>query len=249
MVIAAASNTDMVAEVWIPLLRGALWTVILTVVGGLLGTIVGVIVGLIRTSGSQVANFAGAVYTNFIRGVPLLIILFFVYFALPLLIPGALVPAFATALIALTIYVGAYMAEVVRGSILAVPRGQTEAAQALGMGYWVTLRNIILPQALKTMIPPGIGVLLSLVKDTSLVSVIGFVELTKAGRIVSIATSDPILIFVIVGGIYFAICYPISVAGSRLERRLDPRTRRILEAVVAVEPRPIDNASAISQSK
>jgi polar amino acid transport system permease protein len=202
------------------LLQGAMWTVVLTLISGTVGTLIGLVAGLARTSGNVVGKYVGAVYTNLIRGVPVLIILLFVYFALPLIIPGALVSAFMTAIIALSIYVGAYMGEVVRGSIQAIPKGQSEAAEALGMNYWVKSRYVILPQAMKIMVPSALGILLSLVKDTSLVSVIGYVELTKAGRITSILTSEPVLVTIVVGGLYFIICYPMSVLGRRYEAKL-----------------------------
>jgi polar amino acid transport system permease protein len=108
-----------------PLLKGALWTVILCASAGVLGSLIGLVVGLARTSGSRIANYAGAVYTNFIRGVPILVILLFVYFALPLLVPGAVIDKLYMAIIALSIYVGAYMAEIVRGGIRSVPRGRS----------------------------------------------------------------------------------------------------------------------------
>lgn len=227
-------------ELLLPLLRGAFWTVVLCAVSGVLGSLIGLIVGLARTSGVRVLNLIGAVYTNFVRGVPILIILLFVYFALPLLIPGAILPMFATAIIALTVYVGAYMAEIVRGSILSVPKGQSEAAEALGMGYWAKLRFVIVPQAMKTIVPPAVGVLLSLVKDTSLVSVIGYVELTKSGRIVSILSSDPILVFTIVGALYFIICYPISLFGRRYEERLENGKHHKSTPPVLLEPAVTD---------
>jgi polar amino acid transport system permease protein len=229
-----------------PLLKGALWTVILCASAGVLGSLIGLVVGLARTSGSRIANYAGAVYTNFIRGVPILVILLFVYFALPLLIPGAVIDKLYTAIIALSIYVGAYMAEIVRGGIRSVPKGQIEAAEALGMGYWTKFRYVIVPQAMKTIVPPAIGVLLSLVKDTSLVSVIGYVELTKAGRIVSILTMEPVLVFAIVGALYFVICYPISLLGRRAELRLSRETRDGTGAMTRTEPATSDLPPATS---
>ncbi|MGZ5384188.1 MAG: amino acid ABC transporter permease [Acidimicrobiia bacterium] len=203
-----------------PLLKGAVWTIVLCVISGAAGTLIGSILGLARTSGSRTARRVSAAYINFIRGIPLLIILFFVYFALPLLIPGAVFDQLTTAFIAMSIYVGAYIGEVVRGSIESVPKGQLEAAEALGMSYFQKFRYVIVPQAMKVIVPPYVGVLISLTKDSSLVSIIGFVELTKAGRIVSILTMDPIPVFIGVGALYFLICYPISLFGRHYERRL-----------------------------
>jgi polar amino acid transport system permease protein len=114
------------------------------------------------------------------------------------------------------------------------------------MGYWTKFRYVIVPQAMKTIVPPAIGVLLSLVKDTSLVSVIGYVELTKAGRIVSILTMEPVLVFAIVGALYFLICYPISLLGRRAELRLSRETRDVTGAMTRTEPATSDQPPATS---
>ena len=159
-------------------------------------------------------------YISFIRGQPTLIILFFAYFVIPLMVPAASFSRGVTAIAGLSIYAGAYIAEIVRGSLLAVPTGQSEAAEALGMNYGLKLRYVVLPQAMKIAIPPGIGFLVSLVKATSLTSVIGYVELTRAGRITSTINQEPILTFLIVALLYFVVCYPISLVGRWYERRL-----------------------------
>jgi polar amino acid transport system permease protein len=142
------------------------------------------------------------------------------YFAIPLLMPAATFSRGFTAIVGLSVYAGAYMAEIVRGSIEAIPKGQTEAAQALGMKYVLRLRYIILPQAMKIAVPPGIGFLISLVKASSLVSVIGYIELTKAGRIVSTLNQEPLLTFLVVAALYFLLSYPIALFGRWYERRL-----------------------------
>ncbi|MGJ9411164.1 amino acid ABC transporter permease [Aeromicrobium sp. CF4.19] len=203
-----------------PLLEGAVLTVFLVTTSGFLGTVIGLVLGLARTAPSRVARILSGAYISLIRGQPVLIILFFAYFVVPLMFPAISLPRGVTAIAGLSIYAGAYIAEIVRGSLLAVPSGQSEAAEALGMGYALTLRHVVLPQALRIAVPPGIGFLVALVKATSLTSVIGYVELTRAGRITSTINQEPILTFLIVAALYFAICYPISLVGRWYERRL-----------------------------
>lgn len=202
------------------LLRGAAWTVALCLTSGLLGTIVGLGLGLAATSPSRLARAVAAGYVNFVRGIPLLIIVFFAYFGIPLMFPGVELSAFVTAVIALTAFSAAYMAEIFRGSINAVPRGQLEAASALGLGYVKKFRFVVLPQAMRIAVPPGIGFLIALVKDSSLVTVIGFVELTHAGTIVSNLTADPITTYSVVAAFYFAVCFGISRLGRWYEKRM-----------------------------
>lgn len=209
------------------LLRGALWTLALCVTSGVIGTLVGLVLGLAATSPSRIARGIATAYVYFIRGIPLLIIVFFAYFGVPLLFPSLSLSAFATAVIALSVFTAAYMAEIFRGSINAVPKGQWEAADALGLGYVRKLRHVVLPQAMRIVVPPAIGFLIALVKDSSLVTVIGFVELTHAGTIVSNLTADPILTYSVVAVIYFVICYGISRLGRFYEKRTSIDHRKL----------------------
>jgi amine acid ABC transporter, permease protein, 3-TM region, His/Glu/Gln/Arg/opine family len=203
----------------IPLLKGAVWTIVLCVTSGIIGSIAGMILGLARTSPSRIARWISAIYINLIRGIPILVIIFFMFFGLPLLFPDLDLSKFASAVIALSVFAAAYVAEIVRGSIEAIPKGQSEAAEALGLGYYAKFRYVIIPQAMKIVVPPGIGFLIGLVKDSSLVTVIGFIELTRAGNIVSNLTGDPITTFLVVGAMYFVICYGISLLGRWYENR------------------------------
>jgi polar amino acid transport system permease protein len=203
-----------------PLLQGAKLTLYLVAMSGLLGSVVGLVFGLARVAPFAPARWLAAVYVNFIRGQPVLIILLFLYFAIPLVIPSATFARGPTAILGLTVYAGAYVAEIVRGAIEAIPKGQSEAASALGMGYLLRYRYIVLPQAMKIAIPPLIGFLISLVKASSLVSVIGYIELTKAGRIVSTLNQEPLATFLIVAALYFVLSYPIALFGRWYERRL-----------------------------
>lgn len=203
-----------------PLLRGAGLTLVICVAAGVLGSLIGIVLGTAKASPSWIARVISTIYVNFIRGVPILIILLFTYFALPLMLPALTFSRGFTAVVGLSVYSGAYMAEIVRGGIQAVPKGQSEAAEALGMHYFVRLRHVIFPQAMKIAVPPGIGFLIALVKASSLVSVIGFVDLTRAGRIVTTLNQEPLTTFLIVGALYFVISYPISLLGTWYERKL-----------------------------
>lgn len=203
-----------------PLLRGAGLTLVICVAAGVLGSLIGIVLGTAKASPSWIARAISSIYVNFLRGVPILIILLFAYFALPLILPALTFSRAFTAVAGLSVYAGAYIAEIVRGSIQAVPKVQSEAAEALGMHYFMRLRYVIFPQAAKIAVPPGIGFLIALVKASSLVSVIGFVDLTRAGRIVTTINQQPLLTFLVVGALYFAISYPISLLGRWYERKL-----------------------------
>lgn len=203
-----------------PIFRGALLTLFLVVSSGILGSLLGLALAIARTSPSRIARWISAVYTDFLRGQPVLIILLFIYFAIPLIFPAATFSRGFTAIVGLSIYGAAYIAEIFRGSIEAIPKGQSEAAEALGMHYFLKSWYIILPQAMRIAVPSWIGFLISLVKASALVSVIGYVELTKAGRIVSTINQEPLTTFLIVAAFYFVISYPLSLLGRWYERRL-----------------------------
>lgn len=206
---------------YLPLLgKGAVLTLALCLTSGVLGTVLGLLLGLAETSPSRVLRWASTIYINVVRGIPLLVIIFFIYFGTPLLFPDVDLPAFVTGVIALTVFASAYIAEIFRGSIDAVPKGQSEAAEALGLNYYLKFRYVIIPQAMKVAIPPGIGFLIGLVKESSLVTVIGLIELTSAGGIVSNLTVDPITTYLVVAAMYFVVCYGISLLGQRYEKAI-----------------------------
>ena len=209
------------------LLRGALWTIVLCVAAGAAGTVLGLVLGVASSSPSRVARWVASSYVLLIRGIPLLVIVFFAYFGIPLMFPNVDLSAFLTAVIALTVFASAYMAEIFRGSINAVPRGQTEAAQALGLSYGRRLRFVILPQAMRIAVPPGIGFLIALIKDSSLVTVIGFMELTRSGTTVSNLTAQPIITYLVVAVLYFVICYGVSRLGHWYETRSGSRPEQL----------------------
>jgi polar amino acid transport system permease protein len=203
-----------------PLLRGAGVTIGLVVASGLAGTIIGLVFGTLRSAPFAPIRWLASIYTNFIRGIPILIILLFLYYEIPLLFPYATFSQTITAVIGLSVYAGAYIAEIFRGSIQAIPRGQLEAAEALGLNYVQKMRHVVLPQALKIAVPPGIGFLIALVKASSLVSVISATDLTRAGRIVTSQNHQPLTTFLIIAALYFVISYPLSLLGRWYERRL-----------------------------
>jgi polar amino acid transport system permease protein len=203
--------------------QGAIITVQICFLSVLFGGLLGILIGLMSTGTIRPLRWFSTIYVALIRGIPVLLIIFFVYFGVPLLNPGSSLPEYWAAVIALSIFASAYIGELVRGSIQAVPRGQFEAAEALGMSYVQRMRWVILPQAARMIVPPGVGFLVVLVKDSSLVAVIGLVELTRAGNVVSSLTADPITTYLVVGACYFVVCYALSSLGRRWERRLGVR--------------------------
>lgn len=203
----------------VPLLNGAVFTIILCSLSIIFGSILGAIFGFMSTSDIKLLQFISKIYINVIRGMPLLLILFFIYFGLPIVFPGMDLSKNLTAIVALSIYAGAYIAEILRGGILAIQKGQLEAADALGLSYLQRTIFIIFPQVMKIITPAIIGFLIALIKDSSLVSVIGFIDLTRAGKNVSNLTLNPILTFSIVALFYFVICFALSRISNYFEKR------------------------------
>ncbi|MCC2663965.1 MAG: transporter permease [Geminicoccaceae bacterium] len=204
-------------EVWY-LVFAARWTLALTAIAFLGGGLVGLLVMVLRVLPIKPVNWLAIVYIQAIQGTPLLGQLFLFYFGLSIF--GYDVSPWVAAGAALSIYASGFLAEIWRGCVQAVPRTQWEASAALGLSFLEQLRHVILPQALRIAIPPTVGFLVQVVKNTSLASAIGFVELTRAGQIVNGATFQPFVVYVTVALIYFAICFPLSLWSQRLERRL-----------------------------
>ena len=165
---------------------------------------------------SQIIIVAG--YVQLFQGTPLLMQLFLAYFGLALF--GINVPAWVAAALALTLYTSAFLAEIWRGCVNAVPRGQWEAAASLAMSFGETMRHVVGPQALRIAVPPTVGFLVQVIKGTALASVIGFVELTKAGTMITNATFQPFLVYSCVAMMYFALCFPVSLTARSLERKM-----------------------------
>jgi polar amino acid transport system permease protein len=205
------------------LLQGLKWTVLLAIIGFIGGGIFGVLIALLRTAKSRVSRTVTTAYIAVFQGTPLLMQLFVVYYGVALM--GVDVNAWIAVAIAFTLHASAFLGEIWRGAIEAVPKGQTEASNALGLHYASRMKDVILPQALKISMPATIGFLVQLIKGTSLAAIVGFIELTRAGQIVSNQTYRPLLVFGIVGLIYFIICWPLSHLGSGIEKRMAKAAR------------------------
>ena len=199
------------------LLEAAKWTVLLSLIAFAGGAVIGLPLALLRVSRIGLLRLLSSGYIQLIQGTPLLILLFLSYFGLGIM-GYKLLPIVAAGL-SLTLYAAAFLGEIWRGCIEAVPKTQWEASDCLGLNRVQQYVYVILPQSLRLAIPPTVGFMVQIVKNTSLASVIGFVELARAGQIVNNSTFEPFAIFIIVGAIYFALCYPLSLAARALERK------------------------------
>jgi polar amino acid transport system permease protein len=203
-------------EFWI--IASGLWaTLLLSAIAFIGGGVAGLGVALARTAPVKALRVAAGVFIDFFQGTPMLLQLFLVFYGLPVL--GLKVNVWVAAAVGLTLHAGAFLGEIWRGGIQAVPRGQSEAAEALGLNYWARMCHVVLPQALRMSFAPTVGFLVQLIKGTSLAAIIGFVELSRSGQLVSSITYKPLLAFGVVALCYFAICFPLSRYSARLERR------------------------------
>jgi polar amino acid transport system permease protein len=193
------------------------WTLLLTVAAFTGGAAVGIAVALLRFSRLAPLRAAGFVYTQAVQGTPLLVWIFGLYFGLAIV--GIDVPAWIAAATALSVYAGAFLGEIWHGALTAIPRTQWEAGASLGLGFLEQLRHIILPQALRIATPPTVGFLVQLIKDTSLASTIGFVELTREGQMTTAVTYRPLTVYLAVAALYFLVCFPLTRWSRLLERR------------------------------
>jgi polar amino acid transport system permease protein len=201
------------------LLLAARWTLALTGLAFFGGALVGLSIALLRVSHVAPLRAIGVGYVYLVQGVPLLAWLFVFFFGIPIL-AGVRVSAWIAAMVAFSIYAGAFLGEIWRGCLEAVPRQQWEAGAALGLSFAEQLRYVIVPQAVRVAIPPTVGFLVQLIKNTSLGAVIGFVELTREGQITNAATYRPFTVYMVVAAIYFAVCFPLTRLSRRLERGL-----------------------------
>jgi polar amino acid transport system permease protein len=206
------------------LLHGLAWTLGLTAMGFAGGIPFGLLVALMRVSPSRWFRLPAIGWIGLFQGTPLLMQLFVAYFGLPLM--GFNLPAWAAVAIALTAHASAFLGEIWRGAIQAVPRGQSEAALALGLHYRSRMFDVVLPQAFKLSLPATVGFLVQLLKGTSLAAIVGFIELARAGSIVSNQIYRPLLVFGVVGAMYFAMCWPLSLWGRQMERRMSAGANR-----------------------
>lgn len=203
--------------------QGALWTVVLSLIAFFGGGLLGFVVALCRVSPLKLVRAAANCYVQLIQGTPLLVVVFLAYFGMPAL--GVNVPPILAAGASLTIYVSAYLGEIWRGCIESVPRPQWEAAECLALSKTQRLFRVILPQALRIATPPTVGFMVQIIKNTSLASVVGFIELARSGQIINNSLFQPFLIYMIIAVIYFALCYPLSRLSRRLERNIGYASR------------------------
>ena len=194
------------------------WTLALTALALLGGGLVGFLIALARVSPRGALRGAAQVYVQVIQGIPVLMVLLLSYYGLPL--AGVELPPLLAASVSMGLYASGYLAEIWRGAIQAVPLPQWEGSVSLGMRRWQQLWYVILPQAVRIAVPPTVGFIVQLVKNTSIVSAIGLVELARAGQLVNNATFQPFKVFGVVAALYFVICWPLSRLSQRLERRL-----------------------------
>ncbi len=200
------------------LLLAARWTVVLSLIAFAGGGLVGLALLLARLRRWRGAGTAVSVYVQVFQGTPLLIQLFVAYFGLALF--GFNVSPWVAASAALTFYASAYLTEIWRGCVNAIPKGQWEAADSLALSFGEKLRHVVGPQALRIAVPPTVGFLVQVIKGTALASIIGFIELTKTGGMITNATFRPFAVYACVALMYFALCWPISAWSRRLERKL-----------------------------
>ena len=199
------------------------WTLVLSALAFVLGGVGGFLLMLARISPRAWLRRPALLFIECIQGIPLLILLFIVYFGLS--VYGLSLPSLVAAGLAMMIYVSAYLGDIWRGCVEAMPRPQWEASECLSLTRWQTLRLVIIPQAVRLSLPPTIGFLVQLIKMTSLASVIGFVELTHAGQIINNSIFQPFLVFLLVGTFYFLLCYPLSRWSASMERKLNVGNR------------------------
>jgi len=200
------------------LLFAARWTILLTAASLVFGSLIGLALAILRIVPFKPVNLLALAYVNLIQGTPLLGQLFVFFFGLSII--GLDVGAWPAAVTAFSLYAGAFLAEIWRGSLQSVPKTQWEASASLALTYVQRLRYVIIPQALRISLPPTVGFVVQLVKNTSLAALIGFVELTRAGQIINAATFAPLKVYLTVAAIYFVICFSLSMASQRLERKL-----------------------------
>ena len=182
------------------------------------GTVIGLVAGVLRTRNFKPVRVVIAAYVDVVRGTPYLVQIFIFFFILPEW--GLQMDAFTAAVLSLTLYAGAYICEIVAGGIEAVPEGQWEAAKASGFNWLQQMRLIILPQALRTILPPLVGQYVLLIKDSSIVSVIGLTDVTRVGWLTVQRVPEGIMVFGLVGALYFCVCYPLIQLSGWFERRL-----------------------------
>jgi polar amino acid transport system permease protein len=201
------------------LLTGLRVTIAYTIATILLGLLVGLVTGLLRLSRNPVITAPLVAYVEIFRCTPLLVQIIWFYYALPVVL-GIDIPAHVAATLVLSIYTGAFYAEIIRGGVNSIERGQWDAARAIGMRRRQVMRHVILPQAVKRMIPPFMNQSIIQLKNTSLVSTIAVADLLYEGTIITAATYRPLEVYTMVAVIYFLVLFPLTLAAQHVEHRL-----------------------------
>jgi polar amino acid transport system permease protein len=194
------------------------WTLLLTAAAFAGGALIGLLVAIMRVSNLAILRALAICYIQLVQGTPLLVILFVFFFGLSIF--GLPVLPWIAATAAFSIYAGAFLGEIWRGALQAIPRTQWEAGASLGLGFAEQLRYVIIPQAVRVAIPPTVGFLVQLIKNTSLAATIGFVELTREGQLTTASTFQPFSVYITVAFFYFLLCFPLTQWSRILERRL-----------------------------
>ena len=210
---------ELVQQNYMVLLMAMAKTLELTFLSLVFASVLGLIFGLFNVSKSRVLHIIANIYINVIRGVPLIVLGFFIYFGVPLA-TGIKLDGLVAGVISLSLNAGAYMAEIVRGGIQSVDKGQMEAARSLGLSYGKAMRKVVLPQAIRTMIPSIINQFIITLKDTSILSVIGLPELVKQGQIIISRTFESFNMWIIIAVMYLIVINILSFIAKRVERRL-----------------------------
>ena len=197
------------------------WTIALTLLALAGGGVIGLLVAAFGASRRSALRYLAKAYVGLVQGIPLLAWLFIFYFGLSIV--GYNLPPLVAATIGFSVYAGAFLGEIWRGALIAIPKTQWEAGVAIGLTYVEQLRHVIIPQAVRLAIPPTVGFLVQLIKNTSLAAVIGFVELTREGQLTTAATFQPFAVYLLVAALYFSLCYPLT----RYSRILEGRRRAV----------------------
>jgi polar amino acid transport system permease protein len=198
--------------------QGAIWTIVLSLLGFVGGTVLGLPLAMARAARKRWVSRTASLYVQLVQGIPLPVIMFVVYFGMS--IYGYNVSALVAAGMAMTLYSSAFLGEIWKGCLQSVPKTQWEAGECLALTSYQRFVFVILPQALRIAVPPTVGFMVQIVKNTSYSVVIGFIDLTYSAKVINNSTFNPFVVFTLAALIYFAICFPMSVFARRFERRL-----------------------------
>lgn len=213
--------TETAVAIWAarqPLLAGLGYTILISIVSIILGTLLGLVVGLLLTYGNVVVRFLVRIYSDFIRGTPVFVLILASFYILSVV--GVDLSAFQAGVFALTLFCSSHVGEIVRGALQAIPKGQTEAAKSIGLTFTTTFFSVLLPQALRQILPTWVNTATEIVKASTLLSIIGVVELLLTVQQIIARTYLSLELYFFVGFVFFAINLAIEKAGRRLERKI-----------------------------